>query len=45
MFRRLICWWRTGHRWAALGSQMRHSGPHFIYMCEHCHAMKWVRWP
>lgn len=45
MIRRLLCWWRTGHDWEALGSLLLRTGPHYAYRCRHCGASKMVRWP
>lgn len=45
MLKSFLCWWRTGHKWEALGSQAFRSGPHYIYRCEHCGRWKKVPWP
>lgn len=46
MLDRLICWWRTGHDWEALGSCLwKHAGPHYVYQCKNCRKIKHVPWP
>lgn len=45
MIKRLLCWWRTGHAWEALGSRLLRTGPHYVYRCKHCHSWKKVPWP
>lgn len=48
MFKRLICAWRTGHKWRALGSVMiatrKGVVPHFHYSCDICGAQHLEEW-